>query len=156
MKARKLLILIITIICAALPATAQKPKTDASQKKIATAEQEVRQFFDAYAEDLRQHRTEAIADRYDRRGVYLMGNGRKNLATFESVKTRYVTKWKGPKSFQWKDLSFEMLTPDVATVLGKFEWQGADGKVMNFSYTGVLVKRDGQWRIRVEDESSAL
>jgi hypothetical protein len=131
-------------------------RTKTTQEQIATAEKEVRQFYEAYAEDLRQHRRDAIADRYDRRGVYLMGQGRKSLSTFEAVRTRYLNKWNGPKSFQWKDLSFEILSPEIAAVIGTFEWQTTDGKILGFSYTGVLVKRDGQWRIRIEDESSAL
>lgn len=135
-------------------AFAQKPKQDANQKKLAAAEKEVKQFFDAYAEDLRQHRREAIANRYDSRGAFMLGNGRKEHRTFNELRSGYVEKWKGPKSFEWKDLSFEMISPTAAAVLGKFEWETPDGKIHKYSYTGVLVKRDGQWRIRVEDEST--
>ena len=141
--------LIFILGATALPVIAQK-----ADRRTAAAEQEARQFFDAYAEDLRNHRREAVADRYDRRGVFMMGNGNKSLATFEGVKDRYLTKWKGPKSFQWKDLSFDVLAPNVVAVLGKFEWETVDSKVLSFSYTGILIKRDGQWRIRVEDEST--
>jgi hypothetical protein len=153
MKTAILLLLTCIFIFASLNAAAQKAKVSTPQKQIATAEKEVREFFESYGEDLRLHRREAIADRYDRRGAYLMGNGGKDLVPFEAVKDRYLNKWPGPKSFQWKDLSFEMLSPAIAVVLGKFEWQRADDKVFNYSYTGVLVKRDGRWRIRVEDES---
>ena len=83
-----------------------------------------------------------------------MGNGNKTLGTFRELRGRYIEKWKGPKAFEWKDMSFEILLPTVAVVLGKFEWQTADGKLFKYSYTGVLVKRDGRRRIRVEDESS--
>lgn len=150
MRRPNLPFLICIVILMFLPASGQNTKT---QKQFAAAETEVRQFYESYAEDLRQHRREAIADRYDRRGVYLMGNGQKKLNTFEGVKSQYLTKWQGPKSFEWHDLSFEILAPDVAVVLGRFEWHTDDGKTLNFSYTGVLVKRDGKWRIRVEDES---
>jgi hypothetical protein len=153
MKTVKLLLLGCILICIPTFVSAQKAKVSTVQKQTATAEKEIRLFYEAYAEDLRQQRREAIADRYDRRGVYFLGNGRKDYDTFEAVKDRYVNKWRGPKSFQWKDLSFEILSPSIATVLGKFEWETADGKVFNYSYTGVLVKRDGRWRIRVEDES---
>jgi hypothetical protein len=156
MRRVKLSLLVCIAVCSLLPAAAQKANNNKLQKQLSAAEREVRQFFESYGEDLRQHRREAIGDRYDRRGTYFMGNGRKGFDTFEAVKDRYVNKWKGPKSFQWKDLSFEMLSPTNAVVLGQFEWQTAEGKVFNFSYTGVLVKRDGQWRIRVEDESGAL
>lgn len=147
-----LTVLVCTVMCASLVATAQT----ATVKPPSSAEREVRQFYESYAEDLRRHRREAIADRYDRRGVYLMGNGQKKLVAFEAVKDRYLTRWKGPKSFAWHDLSFEILTRDIAVVLGRFEWQSEDEKTLNFSYTGVLVKRNGKWRIRVEDESRGL
>lgn len=117
-------------------------------------EREVRQFYDAYADDLRAHRKEAIANRYDTRGVYFMGNGYKSLETFEATKSRYLTKWKGPKSFEWKDLSIEVLSKDAAIVLARFEWEAASGEKFSYSYTGVLVKRSEGWRIRVEDEST--
>jgi ketosteroid isomerase-like protein len=145
------------LLCIALfalsPASAQNKKVATTQNDIAAAEMELRRFYESYTEDLRQHRREAIADRYDKRGVYMMGNGQKKLVTFDAVKSRYMSEWKGPKSFQWHDLSLEILAPDVAVVLGRFEWHGEDGKIFKFSYTGVLLKRDGQWRIRVEDES---
>jgi len=155
MKGVKLSLLICISLYASLSASAQKPRETMTQKQAAAVEQEVRQFFEGYAEDLRQQRRDAIADRYDRRGAYMMGNGQKRLSTFEELRSRYVDKWKGPKSFEWKDLSFEVLSPGVAVVVGRFEWQTTDGKMFKYSYTGVLTKREGQWRIRVEDESTA-
>ena len=38
-----------------------------------------RDGLQAYGEDLARHDVAAIADRYDRRGAYLMGHGRKTL-----------------------------------------------------------------------------
>jgi hypothetical protein len=122
---------------------------------ISDTERSVLAFYDSYAEDLRQQRREEIANRYDRRGAYLMGNGVKRLQTFEEIKERYLTKWSGPKSFSWKDLSVEVISKNVAAVLGKFEWVTTSGQTMNFSYTGVLIKQKGEWRIRIEDESMA-
>jgi hypothetical protein len=144
------------VLYAGLNATAQKSTDRSSPKQIAAAEKEVMQFYESYAEDLRQHRREAIGDRYDRRGTYFMGNGRKYFDTFDAVKARYLMKWNGPKSFEWRDLAFEILSPTIAVVVGRFEWSTAEGTAMKYSYTGVLVKRDGQWRIRVEDESRGL
>lgn len=118
-------------------------------------EKSVLAFYDSYAEDLRQHRREGIANRYDRRGVYLMGNGSKTLRTFEQVKERYLTKWSGPKSFAWKDLSVEIISTNAVAVLGKFEWVAASGQKFDFSYTGLLIKHKGEWLIRIEDESMA-
>ena len=127
----------------------------AAAQNISATERSVLAFYDSYAEDLRQERREEIANRYDRRGAYLMGNGSKRLQTFEQIKERYLTKWSGPKSFSWKDLSVEIISKNVVAVVGKFEWVTTAGQSMNFSYTGVLIKQKGEWRIRIEDESMA-
>jgi len=136
-------------------AYAQHGAKPARSQAVSETERSVRSFFDSYAEDLRGHKREAIADRYDRRGVYMVGNGRKSFETFENVRDRYLNKWSGPKSFAWKDLSVEVLSKDAAVVTGLFEWQTATGATFNYSYTGLLLRRDGKWRIRLEDESTA-
>lgn len=118
-------------------------------------ERSVRAFYDDYAADLREHKRESIADRYDRRGVYMVGNGHKSLDTYENIKNRYLTKWNGPKAFSWKDLSVEVVSKNSAVVTALFEWQAASGQTFNYSYSALLLKIDGKWRIRVEDESSS-
>lgn len=149
-KLRPLTLALIFVITAGVFSAAAQAKasTSATEKGILA-------FYDSYAEDLRQHRREAIVDRYDRRGVYLMGNGSKRLSTFDQVKDIYMSKWTGPKSFEWKDLSVEMISKDAAAVVGKFLWTTVDGQSFNYSYTGLLVRDKGNWRIRIEDESSA-
>lgn len=118
-------------------------------------EREIRQFYEAYATELREHKGMAIAERYDSRGAYALGNGRKVFQPFAEIKSKYE-KWTGPKSFSWKNLSIDVISPDVAAVLGQFEWGTASGPVVTYSYTGLLVRRDGKWRIRVEDESRGV
>jgi hypothetical protein len=150
MKNAKALFAVAFLLGAIFTVEAQNAKPSLNPT---AAEQEVRAFYDAYAEDLRQHRRAAIADRYDPRGVYLMGNGRKRLQSFAAIKDYYLTKWTGPKSFAWQDLTVEVLSPAIAVVLARFEWQTDNGETMTFSYTGVVIRQAGQWRIRVEDES---
>jgi hypothetical protein len=154
-KAQVFLISCCLLLCGGLVAQAQKVKTSKPEKQnnAAAIEREIRGFFDSYAEHLRQHRREAIANSYDSRGYYRLGNGEKTLVSFEDAKTHYLTKWTGPRSFEWKDLSIEILSPDTAVVVGLFEWQTASGQMRSFSYTGLLIKHSGRWRIRVEDES---
>ena len=156
MRKAQLLLACALLLCGPVTASAQQVKTPdvPRQSDFAAQEREVREFYDSYAEDLRQHRREAIVNRYDPRGVFFLGNGKKILVSFEGVKNQYLTKWKGPKSFQWKDLTIEVLSPDAAIVLGRFEWLAAAGEALNFSYTGVLIRHPGGWRIRVEDEST--
>ena len=149
---RPLTLALIFVITAGVFSAAAQSQSIAS---TSSTEGEVRAFYDSYAEDLHQHRREGIADRYDRRGTYLMGNGNKRLVPFDQIKERYLTKWTGPKSFSWSDLSVEVISTNVVAVMAKFEWVTAAGQSMNFSYTGVLIKQKGEWRIRVEDESMA-
>lgn len=154
-KARFVLVFYL-LLCGGLVAEAQKAKAPESQNQntVAETEREVREFYASYAEDLRQHRREAIADRYDPRGIFFLGHGVKRLESFEATKNRYLTKWMGPKSFEWRDISIEVLSPDAAVVLGRFEWQTDGGQTLSYSYTGLVIKHLGRWRIRVEDEST--
>jgi len=118
-----------------------------------TAERELKDFYDAYGEDLRLGRREAIANRYDSRGYYRLGNGAKFLVTFEDSKKHYMTRWTPPKAFEWKDLTFEVLSSESAAVAGRFTYQGPSGAIDTFSYSALLKKQSGGWRIRIEDES---
>lgn len=143
------------LLCGGLAAEAQTAAPPASQNHSSAAtEREVRDFYDSYAEDLRRHRRDALADRYDSRGVFLLGHGLMKQASFESNKSNYQTRWMGPKSFEWKDISVEVLSPDSAVVVGRFDWQVDAGQVLTYSYTGLLIKHSGKWRIRVEHEST--
>ncbi len=115
---------------------------------------ELKKFYDSYAEDLVQKRTDSIADRYDRRGTFMLGNGAKDLVSYEKNKTFYTTKWTGPDAFAWKNLDYEILSPTAALVIGQFEWKTEkDPKPMTCSYSGLVVKIKEAWYIRVEDES---
>src|SRR5690348_16073523 len=116
MKILNVLAVSLLVVCSSMTAAAQSARQNS---KLAIAEKEVRQFYETYADDLRERRRESIVERYDRRGAYFMGNGRKSLDSFESIKDRYMNKWKGPKGFQWTDLSFEILSPTHAVVVGK-------------------------------------
>ncbi len=149
---KSFLLLISLLLCNVLIGEAQ----NAQKKNSDTAtEREIREFFDSYAEDLRHQRREAIANRYDSQGYYRMGNGNKAFLSFEQTKNRYLNRWTGPKDFQWKNLSIEMLSSDAALVVGQFDLKMLSGDSATYSYSGILKKKNGQWRIRMEDESSA-
>lgn len=156
-KARFLLASCLLLCCASIvEAQKNKPPMPQNQNPTATiAEREIKDFFDSYAEDLRLHRGEAIAARYDSRGYYRMGNGNKTLVSFEDNRKRFLDDWTKPKSFEWKELSIEILSPDAAVVTALFDWQIGASEPRLYSYTGVLTKRTGKWRIRLEDESGA-
>lgn len=154
MRKANFLLLCCLLLGGVFIAEAQKVEAAKSPKQNETAaENEVKEFFDAYAEDLRSGRRAAIAERYDGRGYYRLGNGNKSLVSFEDSKKRYLERWTPPKSFAWRDLSIEILSPDAATVVGLFDWQAATGEKATGSYSALLLKQSGKWRIRVEDES---
>lgn len=128
---------------------------DAQSDPNAAVVAEVKTFYDSYAEDLRLHRREAIGNRYDGRGVYLLGNGAKALESLEETRRYYLKNWIGPKAFNWKDMEFEVITPKAVLVLARFEWQTEkEPKPTVCSYSGLVQKSaSGKWLIRVEDES---
>lgn len=138
----------------AFPALFQAESNDVSPFPPAPIETEARDFMDDYADDLRSGRRESIADRYDRRGAYRVGEGHKTLETMESIRSNYLSRWAPPASFAWRDLSFEPLGADAIVVTGFFDWGTAPGKKLAFSYTGLLVRQNGELRIRLEDESA--
>lgn len=145
--------LLLAVLC--ITANGQQvPGVDLKDRKgLSAVEQELRKFYDEYAEDLRQQRREAIANRYDSRGYFRLGNGSKQLVAFEENKQTYLKRWTGPKMFSWRDLSFEILSKTSAAVVGLGEWVAVSGQKSTISYSGVLTKTTGQWKIRFEDES---
>jgi hypothetical protein len=130
------------------------PKTSSpTSSDVSATERELREFYDTYRDDLVKQRREEIANRYDSRGYFSLGNGRKELVAFEENKRHYLKDWTGPKAFEWRDLSYEVLSPTSAAVVGLGEWTAASGQKTVLSYSALLTKQAGQWRIRVEDES---
>lgn len=115
-------------------------------------EAEARAFMASYARDLRAGAREAIVARYDRRGAYRVGSGQKTLEPMDSIRAGYMGPWQPPRVFEWRDLSYEVLGDDAVMVVGRFEWTDQQGRLLPMSYTGLLVRQDGEWRIRLEDE----
>ena len=118
---------------------------------------EAQAFMNAYADELRRGDRAAIAARYDRGGAWLLGEGEKSFSTWAALQARYAgPQWQPPGSFAWRDLTYLPAGPESVIVIGRFEWGLANGRPpLNFSYTAMLVRRDGQLRIRLEDESGA-
>lgn len=114
---------------------------------------DAREFMAGYADDLRHGRRQSIVDRYDRRGAYRVGEGEKNLESWELIRAGYMTQWTPPARFAWRELSYEVVSENAVIVIGLFEWGLADGRSLTFSYTGLLVRSEGELRIRLEDES---
>jgi quercetin dioxygenase-like cupin family protein len=141
------------LCCMSIETRAQKLVTTVAAHDSVAITQELKAFFNSYADDLRNSHRAEIANRYDARGYYRVGNGLKTMVSFEDSKNRYLNRWTGPKGFEWKDLSFEVLSDASAIVTGLFEWKVGPGDSVISSYTALLVKNAGEWRIRLEDES---
>ena len=145
------------LVLAAAPAGAQGGGPSApSAADTAVLLGEARAFMAAYARDIVAGDRAAIGARYDPAGAYQMGMGRKAFRSQAQIVARYAGPgWQRPASFAWRDLSYEALGPDVVLVAGQFDWSPRAGeRPVRFSYSGVLRRRDGQLRIRLEDESA--
>jgi hypothetical protein len=116
---------------------------------------EAQAFMAAYAGDLRAGERDRIVDRYDPRGAWFVGQGRKDLLPPDSIRAIYRGRWSPPVSFEWQDLSYEVVGPDAVVVAGRFLWGVSAERRLAFSYTGLLLRQDGRLRIRLEDESPA-
>jgi hypothetical protein len=114
---------------------------------------DAREFMAGYADDLRHGRRLSIVDRYDRRGAWRVGEGEKNFESWELIRAAYMTQWTPPVRFSWRELSYEIVSDDAVIVVGLFDWGLADGRKLTFAYTGLLVRIDGELKIRLEDES---
>ena len=136
----------LLLALAAAPAAAQS----ADSALVA----EARVFMDAYGNDLRAGDREAIAARYDRRGIQFMFNGVGEAVSWDSVAAQYRTTWQPPAAFEWRDLAYVPAGPDAVVVNGNFLWTVAAGEPpLRFRYTALLLRQDGALRIRLEDES---
>ena len=105
-----------------------------------------------YAADLAAQDREAIADRYHPDGAYMIFDGDGGLESLAAIRGQYLKSWRGPEAFAWRDLVYEPVGPDAMLVNGRFEWT-AGGKVAPISYTALLKRHAGGWRIRMENET---
>ena len=117
---------------------------------------EAQQFMSDYARDLAAGDRAAIARRYMRGGAWFLGHGRKEFEPHARIEARYAgPEWAPPRSFEWRDLSIEPVGRDAVMVAGLGLWEPADGgPIVTLSYTALLIREDGELRIRLEDEST--
>jgi hypothetical protein len=147
-------------VAVALAAPAVAPAFAAAQTRASEASivAEARAFMTHYAEDLRMGDRSAIAARYARGGAWRVGPAEVEFQTQDQVRTSYLRRWAPPSSFDWQDLAFDPIGEDAVAVTGRFLWgpgPNASKPPMLFTYTGLLVREDGQLRIRLEHESAA-
>lgn len=139
----------LVLAAALLPGCGSAPRAPAG----VAVEEEAREFMAAYATDLREGNVESVAERYSRRGAYRLGHGQKDFKSYDSIAAQYQEGFVEPAEFEWDDLSYEVLSNDAVAVIGTFRWGSPDGDGVLASYTSLLVREDGDLRIRLEDES---
>ncbi|HEX6376565.1 MAG TPA: hypothetical protein VFZ91_12695 [Allosphingosinicella sp.] len=148
-------LLALALVPAAL--AAQPPATAAAEAPIVA---EARAFMEGYGEELRLGDRSALADRYDRNGAWRVGPARTEFQSWADIEANYRRRWAAPASFEWRGLAYEPAGPDAVVVVGRFLWwppKAAErGKPLDYSYTALLLRRDGRLRIRVEDEAAAV
>jgi len=125
---------------------------EAAQAAALTAEAEA--FMAGYADALRAGDRAGLAARYDRRGAFRLGHGEKTFERWEAIRAFYAgPQWQPPARFEWRALSYEPAGANAVVVAGLFLWGTAGGVPRTYSYTALLVRQDGELRIRLEDES---
>ncbi len=116
-------------------------------------ELEAQRFMASYGEELRNHDRAAIAARYALAGATVIFNGERTVRSYDEIATRYREQWVGPSSFAWSELAFDVLDRDSVIVTGAFDWGTPDG-IERYAYSGILQRHQGEFRIRLEVESS--
>jgi hypothetical protein len=146
-RSATLALTLLMAVCAA--ATPRAARAQADDRVVA----EARAFMEAYSRDLSAADRDGIADRYDRRGAYFVFNGNREFSEWDAIREQYRREWQAPAVFSWGDLIYEPAGRNAVLVNGFFFWTRAPGESpMRFSYTGLLVRQDGELRIRLENE----
>ena len=147
------LALLLGTSCSAGPRPGEPPSASGASAALVS---EAQAFMESYARDLRAGERDLLAGRYDPRGAYMLGDGRKAFLPPDSIRAIYHGRWQPPASFEWRNLSYEPVGPDAVVVTGQFVWGvSPERQLPPYSYTALLVRHDGRFRIRVEDESAA-
>lgn len=108
-------------------------------------------FMDTYAEDLTAGDRKALANRYSRRGTIFIGGEWKEEIGFDKLSNEYAKSWKPPVTFRWQGLAFEKLGDQSVMVTGGVARSDQAGlETTSHSYAVLLVKEDGELRIRME------
>ena len=122
----------------------------------ATILSDAKSFMASYAEDLLAGKRDVIVNRYDARGSYRLGEGRKAFVSPEELNKQYRERWLAPIAMAWRDLSYEVIGTEGVLVMGLLDWETSPDSKTTFSYTGLLTYQDGVLKLRLEDESRRI
>lgn len=145
------LAMLLAIGGAASSGWAVQPAVEQQQPPIVA---EARAFMDAYARDLIAGDRPAVAGRYDRRGAHIVIQGEAKFESHSAITAIYSGPyWSALPRFQWHDLMYIPAGPDSVAVAGLFSYQPPKAPEPTFfTYSALLVRQDGELRIRMEHE----
>ena len=95
----------------------------AEQDKV---DKKVREFLNAYKQELLMHKGVKLAERFDPRGYYKRFNGTKDFYSSEDVREWLTSRWTGPNTLSFKDVSIEVISPSAALIIAIMEWGNQD------------------------------
>jgi len=114
-------------------------------------------FMNTFADDVVSGERKALANRYSRRGTIFIGGEWKEEISFDRLSSEYATNWKPPATFRWQGLALEKLGEQAILVTGGIARSDKPGaETTSQSYAVLLVKEDGELRIRMESGASPL
>ena len=113
-------------------------------------EAEAKAFYEGYAEDLLKGDSTALRSRYHSDGTYLLGGGFLEFISSDSLKYKHygANNWSAPEEFEWHEMSYEALSNDVVSVVGKFSWERGV-----LSYSGIIARDDDGLKLKLENYS---
>ena len=135
-------------------AIASSSNRTVAQENLGTLES-AKTFMAAYANDLNSANRTAIIQRYDPRGHYQLGNGRKTFLS-QSRNRCYLENGVHQVRLTGMIYLFEVLGPEAIVVTGLFDWVATNGEKRTLLLFLSAIASKREWKIRVEDESRAF
>lgn len=132
------------------------PAARSDARAVSGLDAEAQAFMVDYADDLRRGDASAVAARYDPAGAYELRAGLSMLTTHEALTARYATDWQPPARFEWRDLAYEVVSPEAVVVSGTFAWYRARDAAPGIQSYVALLRRPSAGsglKIRLEAEA---
>ncbi len=108
--------------------------------------------MDTYGRELAAGDTTALKERYDPETLLGLVNEQTIVQTTQDSAS--WDGWQRPIFFAWDSLTFDVATPGVALVLGRFRMvQPKSPDTVLYSYAALLRRTPVGWRIRSEIET---
>ncbi len=105
---------------------------------------EARTFMAEYGAALLAGGRDRIGNLYHPDGAYIASTEFRFHASLDAIRRRYLERWSPPDHFEWCDLRYDVLSPDVVNVPGYFNWTDAEAATrMSYCRVPEISCRDG-------------